>query len=650
MTDAVLFFFIGIGTVIVCFGTGWVFTYKTLSFSLMSFILQTIIGSLVLVCVYAIIITQGKTIYWSILLALMVLIWSIHKNKIDLPNRYHFKSCAFIIIVSYSITYLLSFSQTIDLSQNKIRTEFPKSGKYHPDYHFYTSITHYLTETGQENEFHVYNALDKSYHGTTSYHYYELWLHSLIAKLAGLNLHKSYSSIAEQFFLFLVHLALITLLQQHTNRSNWEILTISTMLIISAPYPVGKDLFPLTFLNDLRFAYPLLGSTLKLSQISLFLICSYFLIKQGFSQSGLLLLTLLSLVNFTPFPAVLGTLATLFLLSTILPDFKHLRKISLVCLGISGLFIFNKLLFSNPDLSRAGTSFSSIIALKNVPPIEYWTTVKNAFFGSGLRYIVEFFSWVFPLCIVLFNSPDSALKQLKKVEVIILLSMILFCTIAFSLLGRFVDAIQLMTNIFEPIMMIFISLTLLTINRINLSLKIAYWTWLSFILISNILFVKNYLIPANLKYNQAYIERVNKFLQSEESNLIGASFDEIAPNDIDAKTYIYSLGEYLTLGKNGAYTISLSDYEIPIPSSPSLLKERFESSRNIGLFYRLVQKEIKQGIFSSIPESQLSFIKEHNIRYGIATNTYPLSPLIEEIIDYEFCDPISKERFMVFKN
>ena len=150
-----------------------------------SFFLDSLTGIVCIVTIYALISTKGKTIN----LAFIFLFLAYYSNRFFEKSKYRLYSkesiknaivsfwqkCGdkkYLIYLSYALiaSLLIAFSSILLNHNTSIDN----------DIIFYTKIAENLGRTGLENIFHYYNNDYKDFNGTSPYHYFELWLSSLI--------------------------------------------------------------------------------------------------------------------------------------------------------------------------------------------------------------------------------------------------------------------------------------------------------------------------------------------------------------------------------------------------------------------------------------------------------------------------------------
>jgi hypothetical protein len=123
---------------------------------------------------------------------------------------------------------------------------------------------------------------------------------------------------------------------------------------------------------------------------------------------------------------------------------------------------------------------------------------------------------------------------------------------------------------------------------------------------------------------------------------------------IDYSTYFSKISNYSTPAKYLALydcrinPISLSIFEIPIDSNSTTYdaeKKLVETS----IFFRYVEDKKKNGLFTSIEDAQIDFIKEHNIQYLFTSRNVTLNNKLSNLVAKSETDTISGEHFYILK-
>ena len=107
------------------------------------------------------------------------------------------------------------------------------------------------------------------------------------------------------------------------------------------------------------------------------------------------------------------------------------------------------------------------------------------------------------------------------------------------------------------------------------------------------------------------------------------------------------LAYHLLLGLRNVDVISLSTFEIPINSDNRYFKTNEKIARS-STFYNYVESQKLRNNFTSINQSQVEFIDDNNIEYGIIAKDSQVSDLIKSKIINMHKDTITGDTFVQF--
>ncbi len=154
------------------------------------------------------------------------------------------------------------------------------------------------------------------------------------------------------------------------------------------------------------------------------------------------------------------------------------------------------------------------------------------------------------------------------------------------------------------------------------------------------------------KFSENYVNNIKKEIDEENLNPIGVFFMDSSDYTLQwgsKVTNFYMLGDYLKLLKPGYFTISLTPYDTPLNTASKKAYNFDKLLVETSVFYKFTENNRKQNPHKSVPESQIDFIRTNKINYGIASKEAKLTTQVASIIDRQFVDEKTGERFMVFK-
>lgn len=149
-------------------------TIKEVNTSFEYFLKMLIILSFA-ISIYAIYATNGKTLFWSYLLIILVLLL---KKKIQL-KQFELKNFFYNISYLLYLIPILILQCILHFNFSKLEFKIPSD-----DIIVYASYSKQIVEFGQENKYALFSHFyPKLFNGVNPYHFYELWLNALVSLL-----------------------------------------------------------------------------------------------------------------------------------------------------------------------------------------------------------------------------------------------------------------------------------------------------------------------------------------------------------------------------------------------------------------------------------------------------------------------------------
>ena len=375
-----------------------------------SFFLDSLAGIVSVVTIYALISTKGKTIHLGFILLFLL----YYSNRLFKRLKYsqfsveHIKNVSHLfykkirdkkywIHLSYALiaSLLTAFSSIL----------FNHNISIDNDIIFYGKIAENLNKTGLENIFHYFNNNDNSFNGTNPYHYFELWLGSLLFPF----FKGVFPNIIILKYLVYVSLkavlalGLIALLETIKKVNISDVLMVVFLTFISF-------LFLTEIGNNSWILYGNFWLRPNLIMYFLFLIPSLIYFNKKEYREAFFFLLCLPVVSIATAPAVFsGTL--LILLSALFFDKKNKRKyfqVFLVTLFLI-VFIFLFYMFTGVKAEVLKTDDKNISALI-FHNLSIWKAIVGTTLSLGLRVIV-LLAFPFSLIFLFFKNRRQVLQD-----------------------------------------------------------------------------------------------------------------------------------------------------------------------------------------------------------------------------------------------
>jgi len=612
------------------------------------------VGTIASVTLYAIFSTSGVTIMAGYLL-LGGLFYYEHK-KIFPPNRsIEHKdalslgklSFGFLLLTVFVFTWC--FVQTINGGDFLFHVSDGTAMAVND--HLINAFRAYnLGANGQENYYHVLNELDPDYHGSKAYHYFEMWLNSLVTSfIGGLNA-KNLTLLVNPILLLTSGLGLLAFLgnQSSIKYLHWP-------LVLGLFFIAG---FHLPFYSKVSipdFSLPIFTPRLKMLVYYNFIIAAILAYRPDYKTGSILFLLGLCLATIVAVPAILGGIILAVLIHLIkVRNREHV--LSLLYTVLIGIFIVsfytlfdhgNLNIRKNASLQELSTNFLSII-FQN--PLALLKSILISAYHSIALYI--------PAIILFFLVIQQKVVWGKKNSAFIILfgSILITASVVFAIFQNQKDANQLFYNIAFPIMNVgFIMLVVKLLSNFKVVFaKNKLITTLATVMLMLVVVKQSYgaivrsILPAQTSesYSENYLLEIQNFINAQETAVLGASIKGGTDykSQFSKQTAAYTLGYYLSYMRNGCWALQMSDFDIPNIESAE------DRDVHSGLFYRFVEDLKRNSKFNSIGNAQKEFLSEYGLSFIIVSAQGKLRKELQPLVNREIKDELSGERFLILKD
>jgi hypothetical protein len=579
-----------------------------------------LIGFIVSVAAWAVIMTSFKTSYLALLPFLLWGIVTRGKRLNTIPvtfSKEDFKKLILKISVFTFLTTLLLVTNYTDINQQD--NSIPH---FHNDYVFYANVAAHLNDTRVENY-----QLNSSTETINLYHYSEIWLTSLLNKISNEPYIKTFIFQTVPILFALVWFGFFVIATTISKKSSeFTIFLLSTICFVVAPFALLVSPFSSILKGDV---YDLIFTNYyKLSIIQLFII-GIFLTRKHLDYS-IIIFGLLGIIYPTTIPAIAATIILLLLYHYAKNRNRKIELIKLFFYWFSSilLLLIVLLLFSNENSIQATESIFEKYVV-SIP--DYLKTIVNIFGSTFLKITISCFPYII-LAIILFKKIEQSIKNIAfSAMVVFQVSGLL----AWSLLLRMPDSVQLWFNVYLPVVStcIFI-LLVLAFDDDRLWVK----------LFSISLIVLNFTIhfPERNKYHYAtteekiIIQKIQstpdpKFVFIRSSNEFKSVFDKNVNFAIIANYISYFTKSYAPVCINIDQITANNTWEKEfIEKSPFAV---FSASQP-----------------SSLSNAQLEYIALHQVKFLISSENASIPPYIDRITDTTINDHQSKIKVLILKN
>lgn len=600
-----------------------------------SLLLAYVLGLLLIIMGYAIFKTHGASI--NVLLLLVLLVAWYYAPKVAQRTAFQWKwRYALGLLLSFFLLALVLFEMgfTVD--------PLPR------DHHFLTTVSYYMDQTGHENEFHALNLLSDNYHGSSPYHYAELWLNAALANTFDLNYNRSLKWLVIPLLYYAVFLGLLALYETVLGRTDWKGVVLSLGMVF-----FFGSLAPVEFLAQLN--QPFLEKVFDVNlwihakepPYLLFGLVFLILWERNVVLPAYFSLLFVAFLQFTCIPAVLGFLLLHGSYHGLVRGKREEKLMLLWLLGFAGLFLVHKTLWGNHEMVREATSMKAL-AGHALAIGEHAGQRVNVLMKEGIYLLVKYHLLIVAACALSWVG----LKRMPGFAAIkIMLGISVMGLLGYMVLFQVVNAYQLYLNFAYAFVPAFIFWATLLAAKNKLRGQLLLRSVLVVFLIVNMVefATQTPATSAATGRSAAYLAQVQHYLnRQEQGKLVGGSLSNTFESAYYSYVTIYTNGAYLSELRNGACTISLSDGDVPRQPDP-VVQQQSENGRKLGWLTHYIEQQTASGSFVSYRQSQLDLLMKAQFPYIICSPTYPVPKELRPLVQKELVDSASGERFLMLE-
>ncbi|MBK8845453.1 MAG: hypothetical protein IPO27_02400 [Bacteroidetes bacterium] len=424
--------------------TGYVFklnSYKPLS----NYIISLACALCILVSLFGVYLTHGKTILWGGLAVVGLYLFQLRKQ-----NLAHASTIDFSFFKNFMLNVVL---YTLCFAFSACTFYFKDAGIFYNslgDHYAYSLLGNIIKHTHIENAYY-YTSFGKQFEGTALYHYYDIYFSSIISFPFRLNNLFTYSITANALMSSFVMLGLCALLQQ---RVRWrQVYLVFVFLFIHftgfvLPLYYFEKVNPI-LIGAFDFPYLSAANFLRSSCMSLYVILFVLAYKKELRFWTFTPLLLLPYINIVTLPGIAGGLALLMLLYFIFErkgcDTPYFRFALLFVLAMIYFSVFSLLTGSAFGVAKL------IITYKELSFYIYYFLCIGKY---SLRILIFYFPvfiflwWYFSQGKFSFKLIFTEYLMYTTLAVILLVSLLTAC-----ILWQNYDGMQAFTNLAREVML-----------------------------------------------------------------------------------------------------------------------------------------------------------------------------------------------------
>lgn len=658
-----LYFLIIVGII---FFTGYVFLnaikkYFKVSTPFAYCYLATFAGTVILVTIYALLITGFKTILIGFLLTSILLLYPLFIRKTN--DQYIYKPQPFITSPKLSLGIILNLL-VISFAVFGLEAFFLfKDGSFfhvlpHHDMVVYGHVSKSLVLTGQENTFTVANFLSEESRGLSPYHYFELWLNAGISELFSISTIVSLQFITYPILYFISALGMLSLAEYVMPLNIIRKIIAVFLLVCGGLYFNFYQNIPLIGESYIYVINPVSSIYRKLISFYPFVILFVLFFLEKRYYMALTIFISIPIVSISAFFAVYGGTILFLIIDQLYLKLLVRRTFVGVLLNtflMMGLIATLYSLYGNKFLVEIKTEDVILFYQKHLnTAIITW---RNIIAGSLIQVIALYLPYGLLLYIVLFKMIKG--NATNKALLVVIGSVFSVALISWALLYFFIEGIQFFYNfsfiIINVILCYYILLFIKNYSMIQTYEKIIRICMIGLGVV--FIFIKTTSIweerkVLNSTYSDEYIVAILAETSLFNSNGIGVClYGQDHYTDSFSKLPSYNfLGSYLSYYNKFFHTVNLSSFDIPFENDGYVNEIRVNSAIGNSIFYRFVTDQKNKGVFKSVEESQIDFIDRFNISYAILEKDAIASEMLTNRFTKVIVDSESGERFAFLKS
>lgn len=537
---------------------------------------------------------------------------------------------------------------------------FPFIVPHHNEF-FYSEVSEIIWQTGHENTYQAGNLVNRSYGGTIPYHYFELWLGGFFAWLFQVSNLLSLQLLVFPLFFLMMAIGLFSVAESFFPVTVKGFLFVFSLLFIGGVPFVVNDLPPFSFQWVTNIESPLVYE--KSAHLYWIALIGFLLMINEFFTGGFLVFVSLVFVSGTLLPGVLGG-GLIFLLLSALCKIEKITWLLKQLVYFSSLILFFFFFYF--------LSGNNQFSFRSCFPALHYTDLspflQNGFdFFTIKVFLVElvFRIYKIPLNVILSLIPFFVLVMivfLKKAGLkgwlgrsfLLVVSAFLSAVISSGIFYKMWDSWQFVENFYFFILVFF------ALSFIFLYSEYPEWhlkKWLALFFLFVFLFKgSSYMVHRHLARESLYGAYSDEYLMKISAlpgtgNSLGVFFHSLSglERSLDPiGPVINRIGGYTDFMPQFSSAVDLSVMDLTHwDSMPA--GELETAALRTSPFFIFVEEQKRSGAFVSVEKSQVDFMDEHKIRYGIASANASIGPLAEKRIVSMIVDSKSGERFMLFE-
>lgn len=585
-----------------------------------------------LISLFSISITQGKTVF---LVPLLICVGLIYRKKIE------FSKPIFKQILS-DLKYLI-WLIPIYLVQLYLYFNFNLWSPFIPsdDIFYYAGLSEQINRYSQENRFAFLSEyFPNEFYGISPYHYFELWMNGLLSFFGKLSNAYCLLFVTYPILIWLFLMGILSIMENFSITLTKRNFYLPFLLLFFGP--VYSSVYE-TIFNDGNFfestvftipgfvkqtlSFSYYGQKhLSINILSVLLVLFIFqknTIARIVSSFGMVS------ASFGLFPGIIGGNGLLILFISKFNKVKKIALILVLTIVFFGIISLNSIPISD-EISQKTFYFSQFLTDLNIKGeiLRFFNKLLSPLIWFSILYLPFF---------ILFLMNFKLLKMLdvfREIKYFLIFSY--FSGTAFTVILDGINTDQFITNLLPVYNVVFISLFLYIVSKTSLKKNLIY---VLLIVSMNVVFTFQFNQDFRRDFSKVYsietMRKINKVIDKNEtiayllSNDVLKEYDPIHRYNCYPAKYLMNSNHFKYFDLNYPFIAYEKNSSITAFSPANhfrfFIKEKINNDEKFELL-------------------QVKFLKQYRIKWLICNANYqipkPITPLIKELI----IDPISGER------
>ncbi|MBF0432668.1 MAG: hypothetical protein HQK83_15395 [Fibrobacteria bacterium] len=502
------------------------------------------------------------------------------------------------------------------------------------------------------------------------YHYFELWFIGFISSFFRNSPMFSFLLVVIPVFGVALFTGLLCILEHYKRLKYYDFIFIFTLLFVGCIHLPGFDSEKLNYMNLNLLNTSLFSHfTKKMIVVSFFSLCFLIAYIKNHTRFAIIIFACLPMANVALLPAAAGGLCLFVFVTWLRHILFHKGSFEYKFVLFLIVWYLSFAAFYSPDLGYIVDKFSNsvdkpetkIVTLKSALSQTtgfhiYW--IKRKLLLPLIKCVFFYSPYIF--IIILFFKRSYKNKKQVLSPLFMLFSTCIFSGLAMygflirpqaadgDFFGAFhsAEAIQFFSHTLPMINMLIAFLLILTwdtllknyqknfISRLRILIVLLIYTFCMVLQIKGVL-PETRTLTANNYYSEEYLQKTSEIISQYDHDIILTTVWHRKTQDFGPFTNKYAITSTHIAALGYVCEVNLID-------SIFIFRHRFHT------FGKFIELEKKKGVFKSLNQSRLNFIRKYDVKIHIQ-HPDEIFFIPEEMVEQRITDKKTGEIFIVFK-